>query len=92
MGSVGAEFGSLVGRMLKGNELFKQDFIPSDGDEDITFASLENVSVTGVFYVYTQQIGTAFMVNHPVNGVVNSANTVGTSGLGSRSLVESGLL
>ena len=88
--SVASEIGTIIGQSIKQSKNYKEDFIETDNFSDISLTPVESVNLRSSYFVYKQNLGNHFTLDHPVNGVLNSSTLQLDTGLGSRDLFSSG--
>ena len=90
--STASEAGELIGRKISEAQDYKQDFIPTEETSDINIVGLQTVNVVGSYFVYKQDVGTAFQVDHSINSKADDIYKYDSVNIGSRTLSSSGEL
>lgn len=66
--SIASELGETIGNSLKKSSDYKEDFFETEMLSNIQFVSLESVNLASSLFLYQQDIGNHFVLDHPVNG------------------------
>ena len=85
------EIGSILGGNIVSANDYRQDFEPSEAFPDLNIVNLETIKLTTSIFIYKQNIGNHFTLDHPVNGELDSSIFELDTGLGSRDLFQSTL-
>ena len=84
------DLGKIIGGAISSANDYKISFLPSEEIADINIVALHSVFLSGSYFVRKQFVGTAFHVDHPVNGRADNGYTYDTVDLGSNVLISSG--
>jgi hypothetical protein len=85
MADIPKQIGQTLGNALSNVASYPQDFIETDLDAGINLSSVDSVNLATSLYVCRQDVGTAFIIGHSVNGKLADTNyTLGIAGLGAR--------
>lgn len=83
------DLGSILGSNIKNNNEQTQDFIATEETGAIVLGIVHSISLASSAFVYQQNIGNHFTLDHPVNGELDSSILELDTGLGARTLFSS---
>ena len=91
--TAGAEVGKILGQNISDTNNYKQGFEETEQLNDLNLASLETINVQGTWFIRAYNLGTsAFVIDHPVYGNINSATLHIDGNFISINLSSSGIL
>lgn len=88
--STATEIGTILGKSISQAQNYKEDFFETEETSDISLVNVESANLRSSYFVYQQDIGVAFVLDHPVNGYLDSSIYELDTGLGARTLFSSG--
>jgi hypothetical protein len=69
------ELGQTIGKGLSGASQYKQDFVETEDITSLNLVAINTAQVVGSYFIYVKNLGTsAFVIDHPVYGNINSAS------------------
>jgi hypothetical protein len=93
MNLIAVELGKTLGRSIAESNNYRQDFIETEEVTDINLVPIHTINVVGTYFVYSGNLGTsAFVIDHPVYGNINSATLHIDGNFISTNLSSSGIL
>jgi hypothetical protein len=78
------DLGEAIGGSLASANEYKQDFFGSEEASDLDIGFLDSVNLSSSLIICEQAIGSHFTLDHPVNGILDSAVLELDTGLGAR--------
>lgn len=69
--SLGTELGKAIGTSLKESSDYKQDFFETEMLSSLLLVPIESLNLRTSLFIYKQEIGNNFVVDHPVNCYVD---------------------